>query len=91
MLLDRHRRRSYGKKGCARKVKCKHKHPQKIHVWAGISKRGATQIVMFGGILTAIRYADILTASLLPFIREVYPVGHCLNQDNDPKHTSRYI
>ena len=89
--LDRHRRRSYRKKGSARKLKCKHKHPQKIHVWAGISKRGATQIVIFDGILTAVRYADILTSSLLPFIWEVYPAGHRLYQDNDPKHTSRYI
>ena len=27
------------KKNAPRKVKYRHKHPQKIHVWAGISKR----------------------------------------------------
>ena len=25
----------------------------------------------------------------MPFIREVYPDGHCFMQDNDPKHTSK--
>lgn len=89
--LDEHRTKSYRKKGAARKLKCKHKHLVKIHVWAGISKRGAMKIVMFDGILTAVRYADILTASLLLFICNVSPCGHCLYQDNYPKHMSRYI
>ena len=118
--LDIHRRKCFRKKGAPRKLKYKHKHPQKVHVWAGISKRGCTHIVIFDGILTATIYADmhvwagiskrgcthivifdgiltatiyadILTASLLPFIRDKYSDGHRLYQDNDPKHTSRYI
>ncbi len=28
--------------------------------------------------------------TLLPFIHEVYPDGHRLMADNDPKHTSIY-
>lgn len=27
------------------------KHPYKVHVWAGISKRGATRILIFMGIM----------------------------------------
>ena len=27
--------------------------------------------------------------SLMPFIRAVYPNGHCFMQDNDPKHCSK--
>ena len=46
---------------------------------------------MFTGIMTATKYGDILTASLVPFLRKHYPNGHRLYQDNDPKHTSRYI
>ena len=89
--LESHRRKSFRKKNTPRKLKYRHKHPPKIHVWAGISKRGATQLVMFGGIMTATRYGDILSTSLIPFLRKSYPDSHRLYQDNDPKHTSRYI
>ena len=41
--------------------------------------------------MTAPRYGDILSASLVPFLRQVYPDGHRLYQNNDLKHTSRYI
>ena len=45
----------------------------------------------FCGIMTAITYGQILQQSLVPFIRSAYTDGHRLYQDNDPKHTSRYI
>ena len=89
--LESHRRKSFRKKNAPRKLKYRHKHPPKVHVWAGISKRGATCIVMFSGTMNATRYGDILSTSLIPFIRAVYPSRHRLYQDNDPKHTSRYI
>ena len=50
--LECHRRRSFRKKNAPRKLKYKHKHPPKIHVWAGISKRGTTQFIMFRGIIS---------------------------------------
>ena len=34
-------------------------------------------------------YVEIMQKTLKPFIEEVYPDGHTLMQDNDPKHTSR--
>lgn len=67
------------------------KHPIKVHVWAGISFRGATSICIFEGRMNAELFGDILEQTLLPFINDVYPTGHKLMQDNDPKHTSRYI
>ena len=67
------------------------KHPTKVHVWAGISVRGPTNIVIFDGIMTATCYGNIIQAAFIPFINNVYPEGHRLMQDNDPKHTSRYI
>ena len=57
----------------------------------GISARGATKIIMFGGIINARRLGIILEAGLLPFIAEKFSDGHRLFHDNDPKHASEYI
>ena len=35
-------------------------------------------------------YVQILSTTLVPFILDVYPDGHKLMQDNDPKHVSNY-
>ena len=88
--LESHRRVSFHKTGQPAKLKMKAKHPVKVHIWGGISKRGATKLVIFSGIMNATRYTDILCESLLPFISTVYPDCHKFQQDNDPKHTSRY-
>ena len=66
------------------------KHPLKVHVWAGISKRGSTGICIFDGIMVKEPNVNILDKTLVPFIRAVYPEGHRFMADNDPKHTSRY-
>jgi len=60
--------------------------PPKIHVWGGISARGATPTVMFTGTLRATRYTRILDAALVPFLEHHYPDGHHLKQDDDLKH-----
>ena len=65
------------------------KHPTKVHVWASISMRGKTGICVFEGTMNAQLYIEILRQTLLPFLREVYPDGHCFMQDNVPKHTSQ--
>ena len=64
------------------------KHTVKVHVWAGISMRGRTGICNFDGIMNAKAYVTILSETFLPFLHEIYPDGHRLMQDNDPKHTS---
>ena len=79
----------FRKAGHPIKLVAKPKHPQKVHVWAGISARGATSIVMFTGIMNTTRYTDILDASLVPFLEECFPHGHRFQQD-DPEHTSRW-
>ena len=66
------------------------KHPVKIHVWAGISMNGRTDLVMFDEIMDAILYVRILREALIPSAQRLYPAGNYLfMQDNDPKHTSR--
>ena len=89
--LDHHSRVCFRKKLQPRALKQRAKHPVKIHVWGGISKKGATRIVMFTGNMNAQRFKRILEVGLIPFINELFPMGHRLFQDNDPKHNSEYI
>ena len=90
MQLESHRRMSFHKEGEPAKLKMKAKHPLKVQIWAGISMRGATRVVIFTGIMNATKYTDILTEALVPFIKSVYADSHRFQQDNDSKHTSRY-
>ena len=66
------------------------KHPTKVHVWAGISINGPTAICIFDGITKQELFVDILASTLSPSINALYPGGHRLMMDIDPKHTSRY-
>ena len=54
------------------------KHPSKIHIWDGISVRGATRIIMFTGIMNAPRYVKILETGLVLFITKYFPECHRL-------------
>lgn len=84
-------RRAYRRLGEPRILRQKPKHPAKVHVWAGISKRGATNIVLFYTNLTATRYTTILDAAFVPFVQSCFGgSSYRLFQDNDPKHTSRW-
>ena len=90
VLLENHSKLSFHRKWEQPKLKGKPKHPVKVHVWAGISKRGPTELMVFEGIMDAQFYvSEILSNGLLPFIRRTFPDGHRFQQDNDPKHTSR--
>ena len=54
------------------------KHLVQVHVWGGISKRGATNIIIFTGIMNAERLGMIFEVGLLPFVRDHFPDGHRL-------------
>lgn len=89
--LESHRRRCFRKEGEKPRPKPRPKHPVKVHVWAGISKKGPTQVCIFEGTMDAPLFCNILQQTLLPFLREKFPSPHKhrFMQDNDPKHTSR--
>ncbi|XP_057299461.1 uncharacterized protein LOC130630079 [Hydractinia symbiolongicarpus] len=90
IMMDNHGKICFRKKGRLPNLKPTAKHPYKIHVWAGISKRGPTDILLFTGIMRKEFYADeILQKGLLPFIQRVYPDRHRFQQNNDPKHKSK--
>ena len=40
--------------------------------------------------MDAVLYTEILEKTLLPFIQNVFPEGHKLMADKNPKHTSRH-
>ena len=86
--LQHYRHTCYRKIVEPTKRKLKPKHPLKVHVWAGISRHGATEICIFDGIMDADLFCNILESTLVPFIQEKLP-DHRFMQDNNPKHTSR--
>ncbi|CAF0866537.1 unnamed protein product [Brachionus calyciflorus] len=65
-----------------------YKHNAKIHVLAGISRKGATRPALFTGKLTSITFQALFDEYILPFIANNYPDNHRLYMDNDPKHSS---
>ena len=89
MELVRHTKTVRVKNGKEQQYKPMAKHAMKVHVWAAISKCGATKVCMFNQIMNAEVYVDILDDFLVPFISAKFPDGHCFLQDNDLKHTSQ--
>jgi hypothetical protein len=87
--LEQHGKLCFRKKHMPAKLKPKAKHPYKVHVWAGILKRGATEILLFTGIMKKEFYVQsILKDTLFPFVKKKFPNGYRFIQDNDPKHKS---
>ena len=87
--LDAHARVVFRKSWEPAKLKARQKHPFSVHVWAGISKMGATKIRIFSGIMDSTFYQDILSEVLVPFIHTAYPKGARFQQDNCPMHVSK--
>ena len=88
--LVRHSQIMRVKMGREQVLKPAPKHALKVHVWAGISKRGATHICIFDQIMDGPLYVKILEDHLLPFLEEhFHGTEYRFMQDNDPKHTSR--
>ena len=84
--LESHQRFSCKKRGQRPRYKSRPKHPCKVHVWAGISWKGATEVCIFEGIMAAQLYPGKISYS----VYQVYnPSEHRFMQDNDPKQTSR--
>ena len=90
VMIER-KRKSYRRAGYPARLKPKPKHPLKVHIWGAISMKGATKLVMFRENLNAVNFAQMLEKSLISFISSKIPDHHKFQQNNDPKHCSKYI
>ena len=70
--LEQYRRTCYRKVDEPLKRKPNPKHSLKVHVWAGISRKGTTKVCIFDDIIDAELYCRILVTTLLPFIIRSY-------------------
>ncbi len=59
-------------------------------VWAGISWKGKTQIVVFNRTLNAEDYIHLLEDYYLPFTDKVYGGNAIPQQDNAPAHSAKH-
>ena len=91
VMIDPYSRKCYRRIGQLRRLKARAKYPAKIHVWSGISPRGVTPIVLFTGIMVSTKYVRFIFCIWLATIhQESFPDKHRFQQDNVPKHCSKY-
>jgi transposase len=93
VMLDPHTRKCFHRRGCAKPLKPRVKHPVKVHVWGGISWYGATAVCIFDGTarMKSGLFCRIIETCYVPFMEKFYRlsgVRPVLQMDNDPKHTS---
>lgn len=70
--IKRHARRCFRKKGELRKMKAVPKHPFKVHVWGGISRRGKTRLVIFKGIMCKVNIFMPFCCIMLVFNSNIF-------------------
>lgn len=59
-------------------------------VWAGISTQGVTRMKRIVGIMDKKMYHSILVHTAVPEGKHLIGRGFVFQEDNDPKHASKY-
>jgi len=65
------------------------KHPQKVMIWGGISRRGKTTLHFAKGTINAKKYTAILQDHLLGPASNLYPEGFVLQHDRATPHKAK--
>lgn len=86
--MDSHAKLSFRQHWEPPQVKGRAKHPYKVHIWAGIFKRGATNLLIFTGNMDTAFYCRSKRFLRRP---RCPSDGYLFQQDNNPKHTRRLV
>lgn len=62
-----------------------------VHVWGGIHYGGKTELVILENNVNAVRYANLLTTTALPYARRHFRRNFVYQHDNAPAHRARRI
>lgn len=62
-----------------------------VMVWGCFSGFGIGPLHKIEGNMDRFQYKDILENQMVPYADEIMPLRHQFQQDNDPKHTSRFV
>lgn len=65
------------------------RHTPKVHIWGGISARGATPVKIFKQNFNSEHYCDVLNEVLFQTAEILYPDGWKLQEDNSSIHKSK--
>ena len=68
-------------------LQSKYKHTASVHVIGGISRRGATKLIIFSGKLNTAGFKLLAGKFIIPFVNENYSEYHRLHLDNAAFHT----
>ena len=67
-------------------LQAKYKHTASVHVLGGISRRGATQLMIFTSHFNARGFQYLGNSFIVPFVNQVFPEYHRLHLDNASFH-----
>lgn len=87
--IGKRRRLIYRKANWARPRRPTAKYPEKISVYAAISRKGKSRITIWQSRQNSAKYCDTLERSLVPLIQELHRRKHHYYHDKDTTHTSR--
>ena len=77
-------------KGTQRPILNLPRHTPKIHIWGGISERGATPVHIFEQNFNSEAYCNVLNEVLIESADVLYPDGWKLQEDNSSIHKSKF-